>query len=231
MVHARSNDMPPERIFMKSDLKLREDIVAELDWDPALNAHQIGVAVKDGVVTVSGHVDNYSQKWAVEKALNRVAGVRAVALELDVRLSPDHQRGDTEIAKAAEWALEWHSQVPVDVVRVTVDKGWITLQGEVEWGYQRDSAERAVRNLKGVIGVSSEITLKTKPMQHDLEQRIRDALTRQAVREANHLHVDVHGREVTLRGTVHSWREREAARGAAWSAPGVSLIVDEMTIE
>ncbi|MBV8502338.1 MAG: BON domain-containing protein [Paucibacter sp.] len=216
---------------MKSDTQLRDDIVAELEWDPAINANQIGVAVKDGVVSLSGHIDSYAEKWAVEKALNRIQGVRAAALELDVRLSPDHKRGDTDIAKAAQWALEWHSQVPPDAVRVTVDKGWLTLQGEVEWSFQRDSAIKAVRNLKGVLGVSSEITLKKKPMRSDLKQRIRDALTRQAVREANHLSVDIQGDEVTLRGRVHSLREREAARGAAWSAPGVGLIIDDMTVE
>lgn len=215
---------------MKTDAELKRDVEAELAWDPAIKSTAIGVAVKDGVVTLSGHLQTYPEKWAIEKALRRVSGVKAAALELDVRLSPDHQRSDTDIANAAENALKWHTQVPASAVRVIVDKGWITLQGELDWDYQRKSVEHALRNLVGVIGISDEITLKVRPTPAGLSQRIQEALTRQAVREARHIEVDVRDGTVTLRGQVHSRHEREAARGAAWSAPGVRAVVNELQI-
>lgn len=216
---------------MKTDADLKRDVEAELAWDPAVKSTAIGVAVKDGVVTLSGHLETYSEKWAVEKALRRVEGVKAIALELDVRLSPDHQRADTDIAMAAENALKWHTLVPTDAIRLTVDKGWITLQGEVEWDFQRRSVEKAVRDLRGVVGISSEITIRQRATPNDLKRRIQDALTRQAVREANHMEVNVKDGTVTLRGNVRSWRERDAAQGAAWSAPGVRVVINELTVD
>lgn len=148
---------------MKTDADIKRDVEAELAWDPAIKASGIGVAVKDGVVSLGGHLETYSEKWAVEKALRRVQGVKAIALELDVRLSPDHVRSDTDIAQAAETALKWHTLVPVDAVRLTVDNGWITLQGDLDWDFQRKSVEKAVRHLKGVVGVSNEVTLRFRP--------------------------------------------------------------------
>jgi osmotically-inducible protein OsmY len=216
---------------VKTDSDLKRDVELELAWDPAVKASAIGVAVKDGIVTLSGHLDTYPEKWAAERALQRVAGVRAVALELDVRLSPGHRRGDTDIAKAAEDALRWHSVVPPDAVRVTVDQGWITLQGELDWDYQRKSVEQAVRNLVGVVGLSDEIKLKQKAVPANVKQLIQDALTRQAVRAAKHIEMDVRDGTVTLRGSVHSRQERDAARGAAWSAPGVRAVVDELEVD
>lgn len=215
---------------MKTDADTKRDVEAELAWDPAVKASAIGVAVKDGVVTLSGHLETYSEKWAVEKALRRVKGVKAVALELDVRLSPDHRRDDTDIAQAAELALQWHTLVPTDAVRVTVDKGWITLQGELDWEFQRHSVEKAVRNLKGVVGVSNEITLRARPAPTDVTQRITDALKRQLEREVGQLDIGLQGDTVTLRGKVHSWHEREAAEGAARAAPGVRRVVNELQI-
>jgi osmotically-inducible protein OsmY len=216
---------------MKTDADLKRDVEAELAWDPAVKSTAIGVAVKDGVVTLAGHLETYSEKWAVEKALRRVEGVKAIALELDVRLSPDHLRGDTDIAQAAEHALKWHTLVPTDAIRLTVDKGWITLQGEVEWDFQRRSVEKAVRDLRGVVGLSNEIVIRQRATPADLKRRIQDALTRQAVREANHMEVNVKDGTVTLRGKVHSWRERDAAQGAAWSAPGVRVVINELTVD
>jgi osmotically-inducible protein OsmY len=216
---------------MKTDADLKRDVEAELAWDPAVKASAIGVAVKDGIVTLSGHLDTYPEKWAAERALRRVAGVRAVALELDVRLAPSHQRSDTDIARAAENALLWHSVVPPDAVRVTVDQGWITLQGELDWDYQRKSVEQAVRNLVGVVGISDEIKLKQKAVPANVKQLIQEALTRQAVRAAKHIEMDVRDGEVTLRGTVHSRAERDAARGAAWAAPGVRMVINELKVE
>ena len=214
---------------MKSDAALKRDVEAELAWDPAVRATSIGVAVKDGVVTLTGHLDTYAEKVAAERALRRVAGVKSIALELDVRLSPEHRRSDTDIALAAEQALKWNTLVP-EQVRVMVDRGWVTLQGEVEWDYQRRSAEKAIRPLMGVVGISNDITLKPKLQTGDLQLRIADALKRQAEREARHMDIVVDGSTVTLRGTVNSWHERDAAQGAAWSAPGVRVVINELRV-
>lgn len=215
---------------MKTDAELKRDVVEELAWDPAVNASAVGVAVKDGVVTLTGHLDTYAEKAAVERVLKRVGGVKAIALELDVRLAPGHLRSDTDIARAAEQALGWNSMVPVDKVRVIVDKGWVTLQGQFEWDYQRQSAEKAVRALTGVVGLSNEITLTPRAAPADVTRRIREALTRQAQREAKHLDVQVNGGTVVLQGQVRSWHERQAAQGAAWAAPGVAQVINELTI-
>jgi osmotically-inducible protein OsmY len=215
---------------MKTDADLKRDVEAEFKWDPAIHANAVGVAVKDGIVTLTGHLDTFVEKMAIERALRRVAGVRAIALELDVNLSPNHKRNDTEIAAAAEHALRWNSIVPVDSIRLTVENGWLRLQGEVEWNYQREAAYKAVRPIIGVVGVSNEITLKQKATPGDVARRIEDALTRQAVREAKRVQVDVFGSTVTLRGNVHSCQERDAVQGAAWSAPGVLQVVNDLHI-
>ncbi len=215
---------------MKTDNDLKRDVTAELAWDPAVKATAIGVAVKDGVVTLTGHLETFAEKHAAERALRRVAGVKAIALELDVKLSFDHKRSDTDIAVSAAQALKWSTLVPVEAIRVTVDHGSITLQGEVEWDYQRRSAEKAIRPLMGVVGISNELTLRVRPRATDLSRKIRDALTRQALREAKHIQVDVDGTTVKLSGTVHSWQERAAAQGVAWSAPGVHAVVNELRI-
>lgn len=215
---------------MKSDADLKRDVEAELDWDPAIKSTAIGVSVKNGIVTLTGHIETYSEKWAVERAVKRVGGVKAIALEMDVRLSPAHLRSDTDIAEAAELALKWHTLVPTDAVRITVDNGWITLQGNVEWDFERRAVENAVRDLKGVVGLSNEIHVRQRPTSVDLTRRIQEALTRQAAREAHHIEVDAKDGTVTLRGSVHSWHEREAAQGAAWSAPGVRVVINELKI-
>ena len=202
----------------------------ELAWDPAISANAIGVAVKDGVVTLSGHLDTFAEKVAVQRAVRRVTGVRAMAIELDVKLAPQHKRSDSEIAAAAEHALRWNSVVPVDKVRTTVEQGWVQLTGEVEWDYQRQAAYKSVRSLTGVVGVSNEITLRQRTTPADLAQRIEDALKRQALREAHRVQVTVENGRVTLKGSVHSWQERDAAQGAAWSAPGVRDVVNQLTL-
>ncbi|WOB10618.1 BON domain-containing protein [Piscinibacter gummiphilus] len=215
---------------MKTDADLKRDVTAELAWDPAIDATHIGVAVNDGVVTLSGHLETFAEKHAATRAAQRVAGVRAVALELDVRLSPSHRRSDTDIATSAEHALRWNTLVPVDAVHPTVDTGWVTLRGEVDWDYQRRAAEKAVRPLVGVVGVSNDITLRAKVKVDNLAQRIQDALTRQAVREARKIKVAVEDGTVRLSGNVHSWQEREAVQGVAWSAPGVRAVVNELSV-
>ena len=215
---------------MKTDADLKRDVTAELAWDPAVKSTAIGVAVKDGVVTLSGHLETFAEKHAAERALRRVTGVKAIALELDVKLAFDHKRSDTDIATGAEEALKWNTLVPLEGVRLTVDHGWVTLQGDVEWDYQRRSVEKAIRPLMGVVGISNEITLRAKAKAADLSRKIQEALTRQAMREAKHIQVDVDGTTVTLSGTVHSWQERDAAQGVAWSAPGVLAVVDELRV-
>lgn len=215
---------------MKSDEQLKRDITTELEWEPSINASSVGVAVKDGVVTLTGHLDTYSEKYAMERAVGRVQGVKAIAVEVDVRLEPGHKRNDTEIAAAAESAFKWHSQVPADRIQVRVEKGWITLKGEVDWDYQRRNAEKAVRSLTGVVGVSNGITLKAGITPANVASRIREAFARHAEREAKDIEVIVKGSAVTLRGTVDSWAERAAAFGAAWAAPGISDVVNEIRV-
>lgn len=214
----------------KSDMTLKRDVEAELSWDPAIHANEIGVAAKDGVVTVSGHIDTLAEKRAIEKALRRVQGVRAIALEVDVLLSPEHRRSDTDIAAFAEQALKWNTMVPADRIRLVVDKGRVTLQGEVEWNYQRAAAESAVRRQTGVVGITNEIVIRPKVNAANLQTQIAQALRRQVEREIDHIKVDIDGSKVTLRGTVNSWHERDAAQGVAWSAPGVATVINELRV-
>ena len=219
-----------ESDIMKTDAQLKQDVSAELSWDPSINATQVGVAVKDGVVTLTGHLDTYAEKYAIERAAQRVQGVRAIAVEVDVKLDPGHKRSDSEIAQAAETALKWHSLVPPARVQVKVEKGWITLKGEVDWDYQRQTAEKAIRPLTGVVGVSNAIALKAGTTPGNVANRIRDALERHAQHEAKHIEVMVSGSVVKLRGQVDSLAERSAVFGAAWSAPGVSTVVNEISV-
>lgn len=215
---------------MKSDLQLKADVTAELVWDPAVDANHVGVAVKDGVVTVSGLVETYLQKHAVERAVHRVSGVRGLALDLEVRLAPEHQRSDAEIAQAALHALAWHSLVPQERVHVQVEDGWVTLSGEVDWGYQSASAEQCVHPLMGVRGVTNHIRLKQRVDPAELREEIASAFTRHAQREAGHIAIDVDGGVVTLTGTVHSMAEHEAALGVAYAARGVTRVVDKLQV-
>ena len=215
---------------MKTDAQLRTDVVNELQWDPSINPTHIGVAVNDGIVTLTGHLDTYAEKFAIEHAVQRVEGVQGVAVELDVKLAPDHRRSDTEIALAAESALKWHALVPKDRIQIKVEHGWLTLSGDVDWEYQRRNACNAVHELTGVVGVSNLITLRPRATPGDVANRISEALARHAEREARHIEVTVSGSTVTLRGRVDSWAERAAAHGAAWAAPGVTSLVDKLAV-
>ena len=158
---------------MKTDADLKADVTAELAWDPEVRATAIGVAVKDGVVTLSGHLETFADKHAAARALRRVAGVKAIALELDVKLSPEHRRSDTDIAAGAREALKWNTLVPLESIRLTVDHGWVTLQGDVEWDYQRRSVEKAIRPMMGVVGISNEITLRVGPKSPTCHAKFR----------------------------------------------------------
>ncbi len=215
---------------MKTDSDLKRDVTAELAWDPAVKANAIGVAVKNGVVTLTGHLETFAEKHAAARAVRRVADVKAIALELDVKLAPDHKRSDTDIATSAEYALKWNTLVPAEAITLTVDHGWVTLRGEVEWDFQRRGVEKAIRPLMGVVGIGNEIALRVKPQAGNLSRKIEEALTRQAIREAQRINVSVDGTTVKLIGNVHSWQERDAAQGVAWTAPGVRAVINELTV-
>ncbi|MET3378083.1 BON domain-containing protein [Variovorax paradoxus] len=216
---------------MKTDTQLRNDILAELTWAPEVKTSDVGVIVKDGVVTLTGHLASHAEKYAVERAVQRVHGVKALAVELTVKLPFDNQRTDADIAMAVECALDWNALVPDDKIQPLVENGWITLAGEVEWGYQRSAAESAVRDLMGVTGVSNLVKVKPKVSPADVEKKIHDALSRQVDREARQLAITVDGSQVTLRGTVHSWTERDAVQGAAWATPGVTVVVNDLLVD
>jgi len=192
---------------MKTDSEIKKDVLSELQWDPLISETKVGVTVNEGVVTLTGHLDTYAEKVAAKRAAGRVSGVKAIALEIDVIPAGIHQRSDTEIALAVEHALSWNTSVPQDRVKVTVEKGWVTLTGDLDWNFQRRAVERMVRPLKGVVGISDNIQLRTLPVPLKLQERIQEALTRQAMREARRIEVSVEGSEVTLRGHVHSWAE------------------------
>lgn len=215
---------------MKTDLQLKADVTAELTWDPAIQATGIGVAVQDGVVTLSGTLDTYAEKLAAERAVRRVGGVRGIALDLQVKLAREHQRGDTELAQAALQALAWQAQLPPNRIKVEVEDGWVTLTGEVEWAYQIAIAEQCVRPLVGVTGLSNRITLKPRADASDISDEIAAALARHAQREAQNIQVEVAGSLVTLRGKVGSLAERKAVVGTALAAKGVGRVVDQLEV-
>jgi osmotically-inducible protein OsmY len=218
---------------MKTDAQLKQDILAELDWDPVVQATDVGVIVHEGVVTLTGHLASHAEKHAIERAVQRVSGVRALAIELEVRPGPSFARDDADIATAAEHALEWSVLVPNGCVQAIVENGHVTLNGEVEWDYQRRAAERALCDLHGVVGISNRIKVEpnVRVSTGEVEKSIHDALERQADRAARHVQVSVDGQRVTLRGTVHSLAERKAAQGAAASAAGVAAVVNELTVD
>ena len=215
---------------MKTDPQLKTDVSDELFWDPSINATHIGVIVSGGVVTLTGHLGTFAEKHAAERAVRRVSGLRGIALELDVKLAPAHKRSDSEIAQAAASALRWHSLVPDGSVMVEVEESRVTLTGEVTWDYQLRSAEQCVWPLVGVRGLNNRITVKPQVSTEDIGSQISAALGRQAAREAKHIRIDVKGGVVTLNGAVHSLAERDAAVGVAYSARGVSTVVDRLEV-
>lgn len=214
---------------MKTDKELRQDVERELEWEPSVDERRIGVSVVDGIVTLTGEVSFYAEKWKAERAVERVAGVRGIANEIEVRSPSD--RTDTEIAQSAVKALKWNVMVPSDRITVKVADGWLTLTGEVSWDYQRRAAEQAVRNLPGVKGISNLITIRPRIEPKDVKQRIEETFKRAATYDANRVTVQVSGGEVTLRGSVRSWTERHEAEKAAWAAPGVTAVHNYITVD
>ncbi len=215
---------------MRSDSELRTDVIAELRWDASIRDEDIALSVKEGVVTLAGTVDTYSQRYKAERAVERVKGVRAIANDLTVKLPGALERSDAEIAHAAVNALRWDTQVPDERIQVKVTNGWLTLEGEVDRYYEKDAAERAVRYLTGVKGVSDHIMLRATPTPADIKQRVRLSLTRHAELDADQIMVETSGSRVTLRGTARSMVERRDAERAAWNAPGVTRVDNDIEV-
>lgn len=210
------------------DQELRSRIIAELEYDPRIDATDIGVAVKEGVVTLTGHVASYSQKVAAEHAVRRVKGVRAIAEEIEIRLPRQKKTSDDEIARRVANILRWDSQVPKDAIEITVQDGWVTLKGTVDWQFQKAAVESDIYKLSGVAGVNSLIQVQPRVEVDDLQDRIEDALKRNAEIEAEGIGVSVKDGAVTLMGFIHDLAEHKAIRNAVWSAPGVRLINDQL---
>jgi osmotically-inducible protein OsmY len=223
-----SRTIKGERIM--DDAQIKRDLEAELAWEPSVNAAGIGVAVNSGLVTLTGHVANFPEKWAAERAAARVAGVAAVASELEVRLGSSSERTDEDIARSALNSLNWNVSVPSYAIQVQVSHGWVTLAGTVDWRYQKKAAVRAVRNLIGVRGVSNLITVRPTVSAGSVKADIEAALRRSAEVDAARITVETNGDKVTLRGSVRSWMERQEAERAAWAAPGVGQVEDLITV-
>jgi osmotically-inducible protein OsmY len=215
---------------MKTDGDLQRDVLAELEWEPSVTAAHIGVTAKDGVVTLSGHVPSYSERYAAERAAKRVYGVKAVVNELEVRLLGGSARTDEDIAQSAVNALKHNVAVPDDKIKVTVSNGWVKLEGEVDWEFQRKAAERSVRDLPGALGVSNLITVKPHVAPTEVKSKIESAFKRAAEIDARHVDVQVTDGTVKLFGTVHSWKEKDAAEHAAWAAPGVHRVENQIVV-
>jgi osmotically-inducible protein OsmY len=211
------------------DSNLQQTVLEELSWEPSVIAGHIGVTASEGVITLTGHVENYSSKWAAERAAHRVKGVKAVAEEIEVRLPFDSQRDDGEIASAVINRLVWDVSVPRDAITVTVEKGWVTLTGEVDWHFQKEAAGHAVRSLYGVVGVSNQTSIKPRIDTLNISQDITHALHRSSA-DPGTVTVSAEGGRVRLTGTVHSAHERLVAGQTAWSAPGATSVENHIAI-
>jgi len=216
---------------MKTDSQIQKDVMAQLNWEPILNASEIGVGVKEGIVTLSGIVDTYTKKMMAEKAAKKVSGVKAVALDIQVGVSPLFRKTDSEIAETVLNALRLHTAVQEDRIKIKVEDGVVTLEGEVEWEYQRKAAVNAIENLPGVRNVLNYITVKPKVVASDIEKKIDSAFHRSATIDAEKIRVETIGSKVTLKGKVRSMAEKDDAEDAAWSAPGVMTVENRLDIE
>jgi len=215
---------------MKTNMQLQFDVLDELQYEPSVDAAGIGVTVKDGIVTLSGNVKSYPEKWSATRAAERVNGVKAVVDELQVRLPDVHLRTDEDLARTVLNALKWDVTVPDDRIKVKIEHGYITLEGTVDYKYQEMSTINAVRNLAGVKGITNLITVKPQATPSEVKKKIEAAFRRTAELDAQRIKVDVHDNKVTLRGVVHSWAERDEAERAAWSAPGIAFVEDKLIV-
>lgn len=216
---------------MRTDHEVQEDVLAELRWEPSLANDDIAVSVRDGVVTLAGFADSWADRWKAERVASRVRGVKGVANDIKVKLPSSSERPDPDLARAAVDALKWNILVPDDRIRVKVANGWLTLEGEVDWYYQKEEAERAVRKLRGVKGVTNLVTVAVRPASSDVKEKIRNALERGAELDADRIRVEVEGNRVILRGTVRSYTEKRDAERAARNAPGVTEVENLIIVD
>jgi osmotically-inducible protein OsmY len=215
---------------MKTDHELKQDVERQLSWEPSVNEAHIGVSARNGVITLSGHVPSYAEKHGAEAATKRVYGVRAVANELDVKLPFGISRTDEDIAIACVDALKAHASVPDEQIKVLVSSGWVALEGTVEWQFQKVAAEQAIRNLTGVTGITDALKLKPRVSAADVKRQIEAAFTRSAAIDAQRISVEMREGKVILKGKARSWAEMDDAERAAWSAPGVTTVISEITV-
>ncbi len=216
---------------MISDIQIQRDVMNQLKWEPELNAAEIGVSVKNGIVTLSGLVDLYVKKIAAENAAKKVAGVKAVAEDIQVGMSPGYRKTDAEIAEAIVLSLRWNVQLPDEKIMVKVEDGVVSLEGEVEWEYQRRDARRAIEKLAGVRSINNFLIVKPSVKPDNIKEKITEAFVRSATIDAGKISVETDGGKVTLRGTVRTIGERDDAENAAWSAPGVTSVKNDLVIE
>lgn len=216
---------------MKNDSDLKKEVLEELEWEPSIDATKVGVSVNNGIVILSGRVNTHGEKLAAEKAAKRVAGVKAVVQEIEVKISAIHKRNDDEIAQMALNSLKWNTNVPEGRIQIEVEDGWITLEGKVDWFYQKEAAKNAVINLAGVRGVNNRIEIRAAVEIQNVKEKIKRAFERHASIDAGNIKVKIDGRKVILEGSVQSWAEKKQAEHAAWSAPGVTDVVDRLEIK